>query len=466
MSRHTDTIVALSTPSGTGALGVIRLSGPQAIVIVDRVFSRDLTQAPGHSLHYGRLLRAGETLDEVVVSVFRAPRSYTREDVVEISCHGSPYILREALDVLVETGARLAGPGEFTQRAWLNGALDLAQAEAVADLIAARSAAAHRVALHQMRGGVSSALAQLRQELVDFTALIELELDFGEEDVEFADRSRLLALTDVLEAHLDRLIQSFRLGNALKSGVPTVILGKPNAGKSTLLNALLDENRAIVSDIPGTTRDVIEDRLMIGGVEFRLMDTAGVRDTTDVIEAEGVQRSLDLARRADLVLYLFDATQETPAQAMDYLLSLNLPKETFLIAAGNKADLIPDPAAYVEAHDQDTLGRPRLIYWLLISARQGGNLKGLRELMLDAVEALGETSTAQDTLISHARHRDHLQQAAAALQDVRAGLSSGLSGDLLSIDLRSAIHHIGQITGEISTEEVLGSIFSKFCIGK
>ncbi|MDX2283476.1 MAG: tRNA uridine-5-carboxymethylaminomethyl(34) synthesis GTPase MnmE [Bacteroidia bacterium] len=460
-----DTIAALSTPPGVGALGVIRLSGPQALAIASRVFSQDLSGVPGYTVRFGRLLRGGAVLDEVLASVFRAPRSYTREDVVEFSCHGSPYILREALHLLLEQGARLAEPGEFTRRAWLNGALDLAQAEAVADLIAARSEAAHRVAMNQLRGGVSHELAALRQELVDFTALIELELDFGEEDVEFADRSRLNALTGQILAQLERLIQSFRLGNALKSGIPTVILGKPNAGKSTLLNALLQDNRAIVSDIPGTTRDVIEDRLVIGGIEFRLMDTAGVRETADLIEAEGVQRSLRLARQADLVIYLFDAAQETPIQAMEYLWSLELPAGTVQIACGNKADLLPDLQAYAAAQDPPSLdGRP-YIAWLLISARAGRNLDGLRQLMVEAVESLGE-GHAGDTVISHARHHSHLLQAAEALAAVQAGLRSGLSGDLLSIDLRLALHHIGAITGEISTEEVLGSIFSKFCIGK
>lgn len=465
-SPHSDTIAALSTPAGIGALGIIRMSGPEAVAIAERIFSRKLAGVAGGQMRYGQIRRGSEVLDDVVLGIFRAPHSYTREDVVEISCHGSPYILREVLQLLLESGARLAEPGEFTRRAWLNGALDLAQAEAVADLIAAQSAAAHRVAINQLRGGVSHELADLRQQLIDFTALIELELDFGEEDVEFADRSRLTALIDHIQTHISRLISSFRLGNALKSGMPTVILGKPNAGKSTLLNALLNENRAIVSDIPGTTRDVIEDRLVIGGVEFRLMDTAGVRDTTDAIEAEGVQRSLALAHKADLVIYLFDAASETPAQAISYLHSLELPAETQLIAAGNKADLLPDPAAYAETQDPRSLSGKAYVAWLLISAREGGNLEGLRQLMLDAVENLGESGSASDTLISHVRHRDHLRQASQALDDVRQALDQGISGDLVSIDLRVALHHIGAITGEINTEEVLGSIFSKFCIGK
>ncbi|RMG64067.1 MAG: tRNA uridine-5-carboxymethylaminomethyl(34) synthesis GTPase MnmE, partial [Bacteroidetes bacterium] len=327
-----DTIVAISTPPGAGALGVIRLSGREAIAIADGLFSKPLTEAPGYSLHYGQVLDAeGQALDEVLLSLFRAPRSFTREDVVEISCHGSAYILREVMQRCVDLGARLAAPGEFTQRAYLNGAMDLAQAEAVADLIAANSAGAHQLAMQQLRGGVSRELRELRQQLLDFTSLIELELDFAEEDVEFADRTQLLDLIERLAVRLDGLIDSFRFGNAVKQGVPTVLMGKPNAGKSTLLNTLLNENRAIVSDIPGTTRDVVEDRLMIGGIEFRLMDTAGVRETTDAIEAEGVSRSLKLAKAAGLLLYLFDARDESPAEAQAYLQTLDLPPATQVI---------------------------------------------------------------------------------------------------------------------------------------
>ncbi|GAB4425285.1 MAG: tRNA uridine-5-carboxymethylaminomethyl(34) synthesis GTPase MnmE [Bacteroidia bacterium] len=456
-----DTIVAISTATGQGALGVLRLSGPEAIGLADRIFSKQILDAPGHSLHFGRILRDGEVLDEVLLSVFRAPRSFTREDVVEISCHGSPYILRSVLQLLVDAGARPALPGEFTQRAYLHGALDLAQAEAVADLIAARSEAAHRLAMNQLRGGVSRDLQQLRQQLLDFTALIELELDFGEEDVAFADRSQLAALVASMQAHLDGLISSFRLGNALKQGVPTVILGKPNAGKSTLLNALLNENRAIVSDIPGTTRDMIEDRLMIGGIEFRLMDTAGVRETEDLIEAEGVSRSLDLARRAQVLIYLFDAAIETPALAQAYVQHLALPPDTAVVLVGNKFDQIDDPQAYEQAHDVPGLRYP----WFGISARTGSHLPALKAWMVEAVEDLG-SSAPEQAIISNARHLAALQQARRALDEVARGLHEGLSGDLLSIDLRSVVHHIGEITGEISNDEVLGHIFGKFCIGK
>ena len=317
-----DTIVAIATPNGIGALGMIRVSGPQALALVNAHFSKDIAQAPGYSLHYGKFLKAGELLDEVVLSVFRAPHSFSKEDTVEISFHGSPYILREALQELVNSGCRLAEPGEFTQRAYLNGAMDLAQAEAVADLIASHSQQSHRLAMKQLRGGISHELGALREQLLNFTSLIELELDFSEEDVEFADRSQLSALLAEMDQKLRALIDSFQLGNALKQGVATVIVGKPNAGKSTLLNALLNDNRAIVSAIPGTTRDVIEDRVVIEGIEFRLIDTAGVRETQDVIEAEGVSRTLAAVQKAQLVIYLFDLMEETMAEATAYLADL------------------------------------------------------------------------------------------------------------------------------------------------
>ena len=458
-----DTIVAISTPPGVGALGVIRLSGPEAVTVADGLFSKELREAAGYSLHFGRVLdAAGEALDEGLLSVFRAPRSFTKEDVVEISCHGSSYILREVLQRCVDLGARLAEPGEFTQRAYLNGAMDLAQAEAVADLIAANSAGAHQLAMQQLRGGVSRELKDLRQQLLDFTSLIELELDFSEEDVEFADRSALLVLVERLSGRLDGLIDSFRFGNAVKQGVPTVIMGKPNAGKSTLLNTLLNENRAIVSDIPGTTRDVVEDRLMIGGIEFRLMDTAGLRETTDAIEAEGVARSLQLAQAAGLLLYLFDARNESPAQAQAYLHSLALPPATQLILVANKLDLLPDPAAYVQAQDAPSLTHP----WLIISAKEHAQLDQLRALMVEAVAQFPATDTGDHAIISNVRHLDALRRARRALDEVQTGLQAGISGDLLSIDIRTVLHHIGAITGEISTEEVLGNIFGKFCIGK
>lgn len=429
--------------------------------MADAVFSRDLSKAKGHTLHYGNILKGSEVLDEAVAAVFRAPRSYTREDVIEFSCHGSPYILREVLLLLVENGARLAEPGEFTRRAYLSGAMDLAQAEAVADLIASTSAGAHQIAMNQLRGGVSRELKDLREQLLNFTSLIELELDFSEEDVEFADRSQLQALTGEMMAHFSSLIDSFRLGNALRQGVPTVIVGKPNAGKSTLLNALLEDNRAIVSDIPGTTRDVIEDRLHIGGIEFRLMDTAGLRHTSDIIEAEGVNRSLELAQKAQVLIYVFDAVLETPQMAQEAVAALGLPEGVEVVLAANKLDQIADSEAYVSQHDVAGLKYA----WLGISAKTGYHLNGLRTWMVDTVRSLSNDAPGQ-VIISHARHIQALQQARKALLEVEEGLRSGLTGDLLSIDIRTVLHHLGSITGDISTEEILGNIFSKFCIGK
>ena len=462
VQAHSDTITAISTPSGSGALGVIRLSGPDAIAIANAVFSKDLTPAKGHSLHYGRIMQDEKVLDEAVAAIFRAPKSFTREDVVEFSCHGSSYILREVLMLLVNKGARLAEAGEFTQRAFLNGAMDLAQAEAVADLIASSSAAAHEIAMNQLRGGVSRELKDLRENLLNFTSLIELELDFGEEDVEFADRTQLRELIDRIDQRLMSLIDSFRLGNALKQGVPTVIMGKPNAGKSTLLNTLLNDNRAIVSDIPGTTRDVIEDRVIIEGIEFRLMDTAGLRHTADVIEAEGVKRSLALAQSASLVLYVFDVMEETPAQAQAYVEGLELPPNTEVLLISNKTDLLPDPEGW---HDTVEGTITNDFVRVDISAKEQLNIDTVKWEMVLLVRRFSESSESS-TLISNARHLQALQKAHEALRDVRQGLDDGLSGDLLAIDIRTVLYEIGSITGAISNDEVLGNIFSKFCIGK
>lgn len=437
-------------------MGVIRVSGAEAIALVQRVFSKSIREAKGYTLHYGQIFAQKDAtravIDEVLLSVFRAPRSFTKEDVVEISCHGSPYILRTVLGLLLENGCRLAEAGEFTQRAYLNGAMDLAQAEAIADLIASNSEAAHRLAMNQLRGGVSNELAHLREQLLNFSSLIELELDFAEEDVEFADRTAFRTRIAAISATLESLIGSFAYGNAVKQGVPTAIIGKPNAGKSTLLNALLNENRAIVSDIPGTTRDVIEDRLTIQGIEFRLMDTAGLRQTADAIEAEGVSRSLALAQSAALVLYVFDATIETLAQAAEAVAALALPEAVAVLFVGNKTDIQP-AAATETAHS------------IFISAKEKHNLPALREAMTAAVETFAPHA-AEQAIISNTRHLNALQRATTALQQVQSALAVGLSADLLAIDLRTAIHHIGSITGAISNDEVLGNIFSKFCIGK
>ncbi|MEM6767857.1 MAG: tRNA uridine-5-carboxymethylaminomethyl(34) synthesis GTPase MnmE [Bacteroidota bacterium] len=455
MIHSTDTIIALSTPPGIGAIGIIRISGDQAISISDQVFSKDLLKAEGYSLHYGSILKGEEVLDEVVLSVFKKPRSFTKEDVVEISCHGSTYILQEVIQLLIEKGARPALAGEFTQRAYLNGAMDLAQAEAVADLIASSSAASHKMALRQMRGGISNELQALRVELLNFTSLIELELDFSEEDVQFADRQQLDDLVERIRQKLESLISSFRLGNAIKQGVPTVIMGKPNAGKSTLLNTLLNENRAIVSDIPGTTRDVIEDRIIIEGIEFRLMDTAGVRETQDVIEAEGVRRTLSLAEQANLLIYIYDLSTDSIPDAEAYLSGLNLAEGSQIMILANKEDLLDTQP------DLSTSSYPTLMF----SAKEKTQIDQLKQMMLTAVQNFSTVSPDQ-TLISNSRHLHALQQALTAIQDVQAGLLNGLTGDLLSIDIRTVLHHIGEITGEITNDEVLGNIFSKFCIGK
>lgn len=446
-----DTIVAISTPVGVGALGIIRLSGPRAVDIVDGVFSKDISEASGYSVHFGRIMQEEVVLDEVLATVFRGPRSFTREDACEVSFHGSPYILREALSLFLSHGARLAEPGEFTQRAFLNGALDLAQAEAVADLIASTSARAHRMAVEQLRGGVSDEIKKLRGELLDFTSLLELELDFSEEDVEFADRGALLALVRKIKALATGLAETFRLGNAIKEGVPTVIMGRPNAGKSTLLNALLQENRAIVSAVAGTTRDVIEDRLVIEGIEFRLQDTAGIRATADEIEAEGVRRSEGLARKAAVVLYVFDPEEESEAAARDYVAGLDLDAGVRVVFAANKADLRGNVALGADV--------------VRLSALVGDGLSALRARMVAEVQAFGEGGTG-DVLISNVRHVEALRQAAGSLEDAESGLQMGLTQELVALDIRHAVHFLGEITGEITTDEVLGNIFGKFCIGK
>ncbi|MEM7040187.1 MAG: tRNA uridine-5-carboxymethylaminomethyl(34) synthesis GTPase MnmE, partial [Bacteroidota bacterium] len=442
--------MAISTPHGLGAIGMIRLSGPEAISIVDRVFSKDISKAKGYSLHFGKIMQNDAVLDEVLVSVFRGPKSFTREDVAEISFHGSPYILRTALSLFVSQGARLATAGEFTKRAYLNGAMDLAQAEAVADVIASTSKAAHQLAMGQMRGHVSNALRELRTQLLDFTSLIELELDFGEEDVEFADRSQFLALIQQMRRQITALIRSFDFGNAVKQGVPTVILGRPNAGKSTLLNQLLQDDRAIVSDIAGTTRDVIEDRLVLDGIEFRLQDTAGIRTTADVIETEGVRRSEALAQKASVVMYLFDAREMDVTAAHEYVQSLALPPSVDVLYIGNKVDVLPEV--------------PNAEGVLWISAADGTGVEELKQAMVAAVHGLTDRPDAE-VIISNVRHVAALEETLTALMDVENGMAAGLPSDLMTVDIRMALHALGGITGEISTDEGLGNIFGKFCIG-
>ncbi|RVU26900.1 tRNA uridine-5-carboxymethylaminomethyl(34) synthesis GTPase MnmE [Sandaracinomonas limnophila] len=450
-----DTIIALATPAGVGAIGVIRLSGPNAIAMVNEVFKgKDLSKQEGNTLHFGRIEYQAQVLDEVLVSLFRAPKSYTKEEVVEISCHGSPYILESVIQCLVEQGARLAQPGEFTQRAFMNGAFDLAQAEAVADLIAADSKAAQRAAMHQLRGGFSKELALLREQLIHFASLIELELDFSEEDVEFADREDLQNLVLQLLEKLQPLLDSFKTGNAIKNGVATVIIGKPNAGKSTLLNALLKEDRAIVSDIAGTTRDSLEDEWLLGGVRFRLVDTAGLRETTDVIEAIGVERTNAWVKKAQLVLYVADLSQESP-MSLQTVLSEYSDLEVPLILLLNKTDEVNFKSSdWVELAE----------YIVPISAKKQVGLDTLEQTLLDAVGI--HQLNDQGTLVTNVRHYQKLLQTKETLIEVLNALRTDLSGDFVAQDLRHALYHLGEITGTISNDDLLKNIFGKFCIGK
>ena len=451
-----DTIVALATPAGVGAIGVIRLSGDRAIEIVNEVFQpKDLSIQTSHTLHYGRIESAGRVYDEVVVSLYIAPKSYTKEHVVEISCHGSPFIQESLIRLFTEKGARFARPGEFTQRAFLNGAFDLAQAEAVADVIAADSAAAQSAALHQLRGGFSKELAALREELIHFASLIELELDFGEEDVEFADRKDLEALVNQLLDHVRPLVESFRTGNAIKNGVATVIVGKPNAGKSTLLNALLNEDRAIVSEIAGTTRDSLEDEWTLGGIKFRLVDTAGLRETVDVIEALGVERTQAWVKKAQVVIYMADAMTESVEGLKAGILALGT-LEIPVIQVLNKVDQVSNAVL-----SDFTGALPDVI---LMSAK---NQVGLPELEKALLNIMGlDQANASGTLVTNIRHYQQLVQTQDTLIGVLNALKTGLTGDLIAQDLRHALHHLGEITGQISNDDLLKNIFGKFCIGK
>ena len=454
-----DTIIALSTPPGAGAIAVIRLSGPAAVALTDGLFrGKNLADQPSHTLHYGTLREAdGRILDEVVVALFRRPNSYTREDVVEISCHGSDYIVQQVLAAFTRRGARLAEAGEFTKRAFLQGAFDLAQAEAVADLIAADSALSHQVAMQQMRGGFSRELRDLRGRLVQFAALLELELDFGEEDVEFADRTGLVALLEEVQALVRRLLRSFELGNVIKNGVVTVIAGRPNAGKSTLLNALLNEERAIVSAVAGTTRDLIEDEVSLDGIRFRFVDTAGLRETTDEVESIGVERTRQRVRQAALLLYLFDLTTATPTDVQAEIEALNPGGQIATLAVGNKRDLATEPQLAAFRAQSNIL---------LIAANHGEGLDELRAALLQRARGTGLDQTGAATIVTNLRHARSLEKTDAALHAVLVGLASGAGTELVAADLRQALAALGEITGEISSDDLLTSIFTQFCIGK
>ena len=456
LSGWDDTIVALATPPGIGAIGVIRLSGAKSFSIANALFpSKDLEKQSSHSLHVGMLKTKDRILDEAVISLFKNPKSYTGENVIEISCHGSPYVQQQVIDACINLGARLAKPGEFTQRAFLNGKLDLAQAEAVADLIASNTAASQKAALHTIRGGFSENLKDLRERLIRFSALIELELDFSQEDVEFADRKQFYALIEEMQTATTGLTSSFQLGNVIKNGVSVAIIGKPNAGKSTLLNALLNENRAIVSDIPGTTRDTIEEVINIDGILFRLIDTAGIRQHSgDSIESAGIERSLEKMKQADLVLYLFDVN-DSSAETEKLQLEIEKHELNYLLV-GNKID---------EAHDkelQSLSGDGKKT--VFISAKQNLHTETLKERMVDTV-LQGQTNT-ESTIVTNARHYHALKEVEKSLAEIKVGLNNNLPGDLLSLDIRRCLHYLGEITGEITNDDQLDYIFSKFCIGK
>lgn len=450
---QTTTIAAPATGHG-GAIALLRLSGPAAVSITETIFSKPLAQASGYTVHFGTISDGPRLLDEVLVTLFRAPHSYTGEDMVEISCHGSDYIVQEILALLIRRGAVPASAGEFTRRAFLNGKLDLSQAEAVADLIASESASAHRIALNQMRGGYTAELAALRDKLLHITSLLELELDFSEEDVEFADRSELHRLMEEILQRCQSLAASFRTGNVLKNGVPVAIAGAPNAGKSTLLNRLIGEERAIVSDIAGTTRDFIEETLTLSGIRFRFIDTAGLRQTDDTVEALGIERARERIRRARIVLLMVSEPQSEEAVA-ELIQSLSIADDQQLIVLLNKQDLWDTTPL-----EQSLQSRYRVIS---LSAQSGNGLDSLKELL---VSGLGYGLEDDALVVSNIRHYEALVQASESLQRAIRAVHSGISADLVSEEVRQVLHHLGTITGEITTDDVLGSIFSKFCIGK
>jgi len=459
------TICAISTPAGTGGIAVIRLSGDQALPVADRIFyspviGKKLADQQANTLHFGSIMKGKETLDEVVIGLFRAPHSYTGEDVVEISCHGSRFIQQQILELLIQEGAVLAQPGEFTQRAFLNGKMDLSQAEAVADLISSGSAAAHRVAINQMRGGFATEIGLLRDQLLHFITLIELELDFSEEDVEFADRTQLIELSQKIETLIGKLTDSFRLGNALKNGIPVAIVGETNVGKSTLLNALLNEEKAIVSDIHGTTRDVIEDVVNLNGVLFRFFDTAGLRHTTDTIESMGIERSYRKLEQASIVLLVLDLTSplEKTLTRIDKIRKKITDQQLILVA--NKSDLATEEIRK-ELYGLALKSNESLVF---IAAKSKENLSELIGKMQASLST--DRVNPEDVIVTNIRHYEALTKALEAIKRTIAGLQSNISGEFLSQDIRECLHYLGSITGQITTDEVLANIFKNFCIGK
>ncbi len=455
--QNNDTICALSTANGIGAIAVIRVSGEQALEIVSTIFSKDLGQVATHTAHFGRIRNGEEIIDEVLLTVLHGGKSFTGEPTVEIACHGSTYIQQQILQLLIAKGCRTAQPGEFTMRAFMHGKMDLSQAEAVADLISSQSRRAHQVAMNQLRGSFSNELRDLREKLIHFASLVELELDFAEEDVEFADRTELKALVKEVLTYVRKLIRSFDLGNALKNGVPVAIVGAPNTGKSTLLNQLVGEERAIVSDIAGTTRDVIEETLNIDGILFRLIDTAGIREVlsdsdSDKIEAIGIERSRQKIQQAQLVLVLADATRSDVQEVANWAEEIQFthPDKKILLII-NKADVIPHKTSYS-------------VPYLYLSALTGEGIEALNTWMVEQITQ--GVDVQQEVIVTNARHVEELQKTALALQAASEGLENGTTGDFIAMDIRQGMYHLGNITGDISTDDLLGNIFSKFCIGK
>jgi tRNA modification GTPase len=468
---YTDSIVALATPSGAGAIAIVRISGENAIAIGNSVFQsikgKDLTKQKTHTLHLGHIIDDTKTLDEVLVSIFKGPNSYTGENTIEISCHGSTYIQQQIIQLLLRKGCRMANPGEFTLRAFLNGKLDLSQAEAVADLISSDNEASHQIAMQQMRGGFSNEIAKLREELLNFASLIELELDFAEEDVEFADRTQFHELLNRIEFVLKRLIDSFAVGNVIKNGIPVAIVGEPNVGKSTLLNALLNEERAIVSEIAGTTRDTIEDELVIGGIGFRFIDTAGIRETEDVVESIGIRKTFEKIEQAQVVLYLVDGSR----------LSVDGKLETLLLEVGKTRNQFPQKPILVIINKKDLISTENIS---LIDKKLTSNNQQLTTIYISAKENIGVDELKNqllsfvntgalrnnETIVTNTRHYDSLLKALDEIQKVKYGLETNLSSDLMAIDIRESLYHFGMITGEVTNDELLGNIFANFCIGK
>jgi tRNA modification GTPase len=465
---YNDSIVALATPSGAGAIAIIRISGEDAITIGNTVFQsikgKDLTQQKSHTLHLGHIMDDNKTLDQVLVSIFKGPNSYTGENTIEISCHGSTYIQQQIIQLLLRKGCRMANPGEFTLRAFLNGKLDLSQAEAVADLISSDNEASHQIAMQQMRGGFSNEIAKLREELLNFASLIELELDFAEEDVEFADRTQFHELLNRIEFVLKRLIDSFAVGNVIKNGIPVAIVGEPNVGKSTLLNALLNEERAIVSHIAGTTRDTIEDELVIGGIGFRFIDTAGIRETDDVVESIGIRKTFEKIEQAQVVLLLVDGAKLNIDSLSNIKFEIEKIKNQFplkpLIVVVNKIDQLAQ-SEITTITEQLTTHNSQLI---TISAKEKLGVDELKNQLLSFVNTGALRNN--ETIVTNTRHYDSLLKALDEIQKVKYGLETHLSSDLMALDIREALYHFGMITGQVTNDELLGNIFANFCIGK